>query len=207
MCRRTVHVLAVFGVIFALSLMAAAQTTSGRLRGTVQDPDGVPMPGVTVTLSGESLGGAPQLAVTGESGAFRYPALPPGTYNIIAEMDGFQTQSLENVQVSLGATASANFVLYAEFAEAVTVSSEAPLVDVTSSSVGTNFSLETLEQTPTTRNFYDLMQVSPGLSKSTEESIVRSRSARIHSRTPGTTTASRPRLRRPAAAGSAPTPT
>lgn len=170
MCRRTVHVLVVFGLIFAMSLAASAQTTSGRLRGTVQDPDGAPMPGVTISLSGESLAGAAQIAVTGESGAFRYPALPPGSYNLMAEMDGFQSQSLENVKVSIGATASANFVLYAEFAEAVTVSSEAPLVDVTSSSVGTNFSLETLQKTPTTRNFYDLMQVSPGLSKSTEES-------------------------------------
>ena len=52
MCRRTVHVLAVFGVIFALSLMAAAQTTSGRLRGRAQDPDGVPIPGVTITPYG-----------------------------------------------------------------------------------------------------------------------------------------------------------
>jgi len=169
MSRRTVHVLAVFGLIFAMSLAASAQTTTGRLRGTVQDPDGVPMPGVTITLSGEALLGASQVAITGETGAFRYPALPPGYYNLMAEMDGFQAQTLENIQVSVGATASAKFVLYAEFAEAVTVSSEAPLVDVTSSSVGTNYSLEEMQKIPTTRNFYDLMQISPGMAKSTEE--------------------------------------
>jgi outer membrane receptor protein involved in Fe transport len=60
--------------------------------------------------------------------------------------------------------------VYAEFSEAVTVSSEAPLVDVTSSSVATSFSSEELEALPTTRNYYDLMQVAPGLSKATEDS-------------------------------------
>jgi len=51
----------------------------------------------------------------------------------------------------------------------VTVSSEAPLVDVTSSSTATNFSQEIIENTPTQRQFYDLMQIAPGLSKSTED--------------------------------------
>jgi len=170
MSRQTVHVLSVFGLIFAMSLAASAQTTTGRLRGRVQDPDGVPMPGVTITLTGEALAGPPLIAVSNEIGEFRYPTLTPGFYNLVAEMDGFQTQSLENVRVSLGTTASANFVVYAEFSEAVTVSSEAPLVDVTSSSVATSFSSEELEALPTTRNFYDLMQVAPGLSKATEDS-------------------------------------
>ena len=170
MSRRTVHVLVVFGVIFAMSLAASAQTTSGRLRGKVQDPDGVPMPGVTITLTGDSLAGPPLIAVSAENGEFRYPTLIPGSYNLVAEMDGFQTQTLENVRVAMGTTAAANFVLYAEFAEAVTVSSEAPLVDVTASSVGTNFSAEEIAALPTKRNFYDLMQVSAGISAAEVES-------------------------------------
>jgi outer membrane receptor protein involved in Fe transport len=169
MSRRTVHVLAVFGLIFAVSLAASAQTTTGRLRGRVQDPDGVPMPGVTVTLTGATLAGPPLIVVSSETGEFRYPTLTPGFYNLVAEMDGFQTQTLENVSVSLGKTAAANFVLYAQFAEAVTVSSETPLVDVTSSSVGTNFSADLIADLPTNRNFYDLMQVSPGISTACEE--------------------------------------
>ena len=169
MRRIVFRVLAVFGLIFAVSLVASAQTTSGRLRGTVEGPDGAPIPGATITLSGESLAGQPKIAVSGEDGSFRYPTLQPGLYNLVATMDGFQTQTLENVAVSVGGTATANFVLYAEFAEAVTVSSEAPLVDVTKSSAATNFSAEILENTPTQRNFYELMQIAPGLSKSTED--------------------------------------
>ncbi len=169
MCRRAIQVLAVFGVIFSMSLMAAAQTTSGRLRGTVQDPNGLPIPGVTITLTGATLAGAPKVAVSDDTGSFRYPTLTPGLYNLVAEMDGFQTQTLADVAVQVGGTASANFVIYSEFAEAVTVSSEAPLVDVTSSSSATNFSQEQIESLPTQRNFYDLMQVAPGLSKSTED--------------------------------------
>ena len=169
MSRRTIRSLTVFSLIFAMSLMASAQTTSGRLRGSVLDPDGMPIPGVTITCTGGSLAGPPQIAVSGETGAFRYPALPPGGYNLVATMDGFQSQTLENVRVTIGTTASANFVMYAEFAEAVTVSSEAPLVDVTSSSVGMNYTNEMIQKIPTTRNFYDLMQIAPGISKSAEE--------------------------------------
>jgi len=124
MRKRTVQILAVFGLIFAVSLAASAQTTTGRLRGTVHAPDGTPIPGVTVTISGESLPGGSRIAVTGETGAYRFTALPPGLYNVIAQMDGFQTQTLEDIRVGIGSTADADFVMYGEFAEAVTVTGE-----------------------------------------------------------------------------------
>ncbi|MGB5549959.1 MAG: hypothetical protein WBO74_05665, partial [Thermoanaerobaculia bacterium] len=65
MRKRTVQILAVFGLIFAVSLAASAQTTTGRLRGKAQGPDGMPIPGVTVTISGEALPGGARIAVTG----------------------------------------------------------------------------------------------------------------------------------------------
>lgn len=170
MTRPTRRVLATFGLLTAMSFAAVAQTTTGRLRGTVEDSDGAAMPGVTVILTGETLPAAGQLAVTGDTGAYRFTALPPGTYDVRAEMDGFQTQTLSDVRVGIGATATANFVLYGTFSETVTISSEAPLVDMTSSSTAATFTSDFIEDLPTTRNFYDMMAVAPGVSLGAEDS-------------------------------------
>ena len=165
-----IQVLVVFALVLGVSLAASAQTTTGRLRGTVQDPDGLAMPGVTVTISGESLPGGSRIAVTGETGAYRFTALPPGLYNVLAEMDGFQTLTLADIRVGIGSTADADFVMYGEFAEAVTVTSESPLVDMASSGSSATFTAEFIKDLPTTRNFYDMMSVSPGVSLATEDS-------------------------------------
>lgn len=165
MKRRRQTTCLVAALLFLASLPVVAQTT-GRLRGTVLDQDGLALPGATVTVSGETLMGGSRVAITGETGAFRFAALPPGVYNVIAELDGFKPESLAGVKVSVNATASANFVVYpADFTEVVTVSSEAPLVDVSSSSSGATFSADFLQDLPTNRNFYDVMQVSPGVSE------------------------------------------
>ncbi|MGB5817424.1 MAG: TonB-dependent receptor, partial [Thermoanaerobaculia bacterium] len=162
-------VLSVAALCFALSLPALAQTT-GRIRGNVTDPDGEPIPGVTVSVSGENLPGGARTAISGENGSFRISALPPGNYNLVAEMDGFQTETIENIRVGINATANANFYMYAELMETVTVTSEAPLVDVTSSAVGNSFTAEFIKDLPTNRNFYDMISVSPGVSISSEGS-------------------------------------
>jgi hypothetical protein len=169
MSKHAVIVLSVAALCFALSLPALAQTT-GSIRGNVTDPDGVPIPGVTVTVSGEKLPGGARTAISGGNGGFRITALPPGNYNLVAEMDSFKTETIENVRVGINTTATANFYMYAELMETVTVTSEAPLVDVTSSAAGNSFSAEFIKDLPTNRNFYDMMSVSPGVSISSEGS-------------------------------------
>ena len=169
MTRLSLTVWIVVGLVLVTSVPALAQVT-GRLRGTVVDADSLPIPGVTVTISSETLMGGSRTAVTGQTGAYRFTALPPGSYNAVAELDGFRTESLEAIRVRVNAAATASFVMYPEdFTEAITVSSEAPLVDVTSSSKGTSFSSEDIQDLPTARNFFDLMTVSPGISLGTED--------------------------------------
>lgn len=170
MSLRGLRVLASFALMAAVCFAAAAQSTTGRLRGTVQDSEGAAMPGVTITLRGDALPGADQVAITGESGAYRFTALPPGSYDVSAELDGFQGQARTGIHVGLGATATADFVLYTSFSDTITISSESPLVDLTSSSSATTFSAEFIEDLPTSRNFYDMMAVAPGVSLGTEDS-------------------------------------
>lgn len=157
------HVLVVAGITLSFAVPGLGQTT-GRLRGSVVDPEGAAIPGATITIRSEVLMGGSRVSVTGSSGAYSFRALPPGPYSATAELEGFESAIHEGVQVAINATATANFVLHhSEFADEITVTGEAPLVDVTSSSLATNFGSKSLQDLPTHRNFTDPMAVAPGI--------------------------------------------
>ena len=170
MNKRTVMVVSIVGVLLLFSLSASAQTRTGRILGQVTGVDGAPMPGVTITASSENLMGGSRTAVTGETGAYRFAALPPGTYSVMAVMTGFQSQTMEEVGVSIGATASSNFMLLPEFSDEMVVTAEVALVDTTSSSMTASYTADFIKDLPTTRNFYDIIAVSPDVSLAAEDS-------------------------------------
>lgn len=155
----------------AMSVTASptlAQTT-GSIRGEVTDPDGGVLPGVTVTVSGER--GVERVVTTGPNGTYLVTSVPPGTYSMEAVLEGMGSQSAAAVRVTIGGAATVNFVLGGEsFAEEMTVTAETPLLDLTSSEVGSNYSAEFTEDLPTRRNFWDIVSVSPGMSQTTEDS-------------------------------------
>jgi outer membrane receptor protein involved in Fe transport len=155
-------------VALALSVPAWAQTT-GTIRGQVNDADGGVLPGVTVTVESEALLGD-RTVITGSGGSYLFAVLPVGTYSVTAALDGFQTQRVEEVRVNINATITVSFVLPEVFGEEVVVVAETPLLDVTSASVGTNYSSDFMEDLPTARNFWDLVAVSPGISQASEQS-------------------------------------
>jgi outer membrane receptor protein involved in Fe transport len=170
MNRRCLTVLMIVGVILLFSLSATAQTRTGRILGKITGVDGLPMPGVTVTASSDIVMGGSRTAVTGKTGSYRFAALPPGVYSVTAVLNGFQSPTIEAISVNIGGTAAADFVLQPEFGEEMVVTGEAPLVDISSSSVTANYSAEFLKDLPTTRNFYDIMSVSPDVSLAAEDS-------------------------------------
>ena len=96
MYRRKLTVLAVIGVLLLFSLPASAQTKTGRILGEVLGADGVPLAGVTVTASSDVVMGGSRTAVTGDSGAYRFAALPPGMYTVTASLEGHQSQTVES---------------------------------------------------------------------------------------------------------------
>src|SRR5437588_5394573 len=130
------------GIMFGLS--AYAQTTQGRLMGVVSDAQGAVLPGVTVTATSPALIGA-QSTVTQPDGKFLFPALPTGTYKLLFELAGFRTFTRENIQVVLGQTISVDAQLgIASLAENVTVAAASPVVDVTTTKVGSDLKGEAL---------------------------------------------------------------
>jgi len=149
-----------------LSSAAVAQTvsaTTGALNGRVTDNTGAVLPGVTVTITSPSMMGS-RSAVTSQDGTYRFPAVPPGVYQITYELPGFNTVTREQIRVTLGFTATVNVELgVASLQESVTVTGESPVVDTQSTSIGTNFDAEQLANLPSARDLWAILAESPGV--------------------------------------------
>src|SRR5213594_2381647 len=93
--------------LLAAVMPARAQVSTGEIFGKVTDGTGAVLPGVTVTLSGASLI-QPLTAVTSESGAFRFPRLPIGTYTLMFDLAGFKKLVRDGIIIQAGFNAEIN---------------------------------------------------------------------------------------------------
>ena len=136
----------------ALPSASAAQgggaSSTGTIQGRVADSSAAVLPGVTVTATSPSMIGT-QTQVTNENGLYRFPAVPPGVYELTFELAGFNTVKRGNVQISLGFTATVNADLaVATLQETVTVTGESPVTVTVSCSVASASSAFTLAVKP-----------------------------------------------------------
>jgi Carboxypeptidase regulatory-like domain/TonB-dependent Receptor Plug Domain len=147
----------------AAVLPAAAQVT-GSIAGTIRDASGAVLPGVTVTISGPTLQRQNVTTTTSADGTYRIPLVPPGAYQISAELSGFNTQTRQNIVVVLNQQTTLDFVLpVAGVTESVQVSAESPLVEVTRSAPTSSVTQQTIDNLPLNgRNFTDLIALVPG---------------------------------------------
>src|SRR5262245_61092490 len=134
-------------VALCLATGAFAQTT-GAIEGKVTDAQGLVLPGVSVTLSGEAVLGA-QTAVTVADGTYRFRALRPASYNLAFELAGFQSLNREGIVVSGARTITVDASLsVATVAETITVTGESPVVDVRNTALSKEFTVEELKDVP-----------------------------------------------------------
>jgi Carboxypeptidase regulatory-like domain len=160
--RSRFTVLGLAALILALAVPAAAQEFRGRINGTVTDNSGAVLPGVTVTATSPALIQA-QTAVTGDDGTYRFIALPAGIYVLNFELSGFQTLKREGIRVVINTTLTVDAQLnVATLQETVTVSGESPVVDTSTTTVGTNFTKELLTEIPNARDIWAAMAQAPG---------------------------------------------
>jgi hypothetical protein len=133
----------------ALLLAAAsvvAQTTTGRLIGTVVDEAGRVLPGVTVTIASPALIGGGQTGVTDTRGEFSFVGIAPGEYKVMAELTGFVPQERAQVKVSLGHAVSLTIVMpQGTFSGEIEIVYETPVVDPTQVNTGQIFDESYLE--------------------------------------------------------------
>lgn len=155
----------VIAVAFLTGLPSApafGQEFRGRISGTVTDRSGAVLPGVTVTAASPALI-QPQVTTTGEDGIYRLIALPAGVYTVTFELSGFQAIRRENIRVVINQTLTLNVELQvASLQETVTVTGESPVVDTSTTTVGTNFTKELLTEIPNARDIWAAMAQAPG---------------------------------------------
>src|SRR5207249_11900475 len=92
-----------------------------------------------------------------------FPALPPGVYELSFELAGFQTVKHADIRVVINQTLTVNAELQvAALAESVTVMGASPVVDTSTTTVGTNFTKELLTEIPNARDIWAAMSQAPG---------------------------------------------
>ncbi len=151
-------------LLFLSPFVLAQSKETGAIAGTATDADHAPLPGVTMTLTSPNLMGT-RSAVTDAAGQFRFPALPPGTYALKAEMPGFRTVLRESIRLTTTTRLTVDVVLLqTAVAEEVTVVGEAPTVDVRSTeSASITLSSEILRNIPYNQFTSNIVNLAPGV--------------------------------------------
>jgi len=109
--------------------LIVSMSEKGVIRGQVLFEEGAPLPGVTVTLSGESV--QKRQFISTDEGYFEFADLPPGSYDVTAELEGFNRTVHKGVRVYGGKISVLNITLpLATIEEEITVTAQASLLDM-----------------------------------------------------------------------------
>ena len=131
-----------------LAASAAAQGERGVIGGTIADAQGGVLPGVTVTARNINTGFT-QTAVTEADGKYRFGALPLGTYEVKAELTGFTTATVTNLTITINRELQQDITMgLSTLQESVTVTGQAPVVEVTKSEVSSVITQQQIEMLP-----------------------------------------------------------
>src|SRR4051812_23518243 len=161
-CRRASLFLAASAFLLFSCGRLLAQSATGEVTGTVTDKSGGAVAGATVKLNNVGTGVGDQ-AQTNASGSYTFINVQPGPYVLSIENPGFKTAQAK-FEISVNQTLTENLTLdVGSVNETVTVSSEAPLVQQSSTTLGTVISEQAVKELPLNgRNFTQLMILTPG---------------------------------------------
>src|SRR5262249_20573816 len=128
--------------------------------------------GAQVRVSSPELIGGPAALVTNETGRLRFPVLPPGTYVLDVEMEGFAPYHEENIRIGASATLERTVVLnVAGVAESIVIEGSGSRIEARSDGFETRFGQEYLRTIPTRRySMFDLIRTAPGMSPTSPSS-------------------------------------
>ena len=155
-----VVLLALVGLL-ALPMAALAQQA---ITGQVTDNTGGVLPGVTVTVTGDAITGAPPVAFTDGQGQYAIPGLPLGTFSVTFTLPGFSTLVREGIELQAQFTANIDAVMeVGGLEETVTVSGESPVVDVQSAARTEVMTRATIDALPTPRNTQSIGYLAQGV--------------------------------------------
>lgn len=150
-------------VLFAAGSLFA-QSSSASLQGTVTDQSGSAIPGATVVLV-DAESKTERSTTTGTRGEYRLLGLPPGTYSLKVTAKSFARYEQTALHLLVNTPATANIELkVGAVNESVTVTSEAPALNMVDASIGNSFDQTQVRQIPIEgRNVPDLLSLQAGV--------------------------------------------
>jgi len=151
--------------LFICAVGVNAQDGTSTLRGTVVDPSGAVVPAATVSIANQETGINRRTVTTNESGDYVFTSLTPGLYRVTVEGANFKTSVKENIRLNVGESQEFNFSMeIGGSQETVTVTSDQPLVETSTSRIGGNITQEELLELPSiNRNFIGFVGLVPGV--------------------------------------------
>src|SRR5258707_8286846 len=154
--------LTLFACVLGSGLAVGQATTS--VRGTVTDPDGNAVVGAKVLLANAE-SRTERTAPTGGQGEYQFLLIPPGTYALHVTASGFRSYEQKGLALLVNTPATANVQLkVGATTEVVTVTSEAPALNLVDASVGNSFDEKQVRQIPLEgRNVPDLLSLQAGV--------------------------------------------
>ena len=166
---RTLAIVVVALHILASGGVAWSQTVQGVITGTVTDPTGAVVPNVTVTITNVGTN-ISQTTTTGSDGSYRFPLVPPGTYNLDLKATNFAEVRAAGIVVEASQTVPFSVKLeLAKASQVIEVTSQAPLVQTATSDLGFEIDSSTIQHAALVdRDIFDVLpfmapSVSPGL--------------------------------------------
>lgn len=156
-----------FIILFCSTPAAFAQGGTGQLSGNVVDANGAVVAGANIKLTSR-VTAQEREAVTNDSGDFAFTLVPAGAYKLDITASGFRTVVVDEVRINVTQTTTLPIRLDAATVSGmVTIKAEAPLVQQETSQVGRVIDEQNIRQLPLpTRNFQQLLTLSPGTSSS-----------------------------------------
>lgn len=136
----------------------------GSLHGTVTDPQGAVVPGATATLLNTATN-QKLVSTTDDNGIYRFNALPPSTYQITVQANGFKQKVLDNVHIIPEQPNALDVVLdLGNVQESVTVTDATPPVDTATANITGTITAQQVQNMPSFgRDVFKLVQLSPGV--------------------------------------------
>jgi len=152
------------GLFLAFQVLAAAQSATTSLRGTVTDAKGAVVVGASVTLNNSATGFSRNTKTDGQ-GAYQFLSLPPSNYLLTVQASGFASVKRSNVVLQVSSPATLDVTLEVQgTSETVEVSGEAPMVNTTDATLGNNFDSRQLTDLPSEgRDPAAILSLQPGV--------------------------------------------
>src|SRR5262245_31458340 len=149
-------------VVAWLCLAPRLAFAQASITGTIKDPSGGVLPGVTVEASSDALIEKVRTAVSDDSGQYRIVDLRPGIYTVTVSLVGFNTFKREGIELSGTFIATVNVELkVGALEETVTVTGESPIIDTQSVRRQTILSNDVIAALPAARAYAGVMQLIP----------------------------------------------